>query len=396
MEYKKAVQYVEETINNVEETRKIVEKEKINQIWAAPVQGAEHLDLVRYSAEKFDNMGFNFMALGSPVELMEAYEFYTLSQMISTLKQTVPSKPIHLFGAGHPLTIPLAIALGCDMFDSASYMLYAKDKRYMHSKGTTKLEDLTYLPCCCEICTSFTAKELQQTNYQDLIVLLGKHNLYVLQYEVQSVKQAIIEGRLWEHLMNKAHSHPKLMEVLKLFKNLEFIENGTALYKDKAIFFNEPIDQYRPEAKQFRKMVYRFKKLENKKNIILFPETKIHPFYTTKEYIKLRNKFPEAEICTYNPYLGIIPSEISDLFPAAQNLSFLDVNDNIDDYPTFLEAFDNFLINNKNNLNKIIIFANRFMQNFLDEYKKPSQLKDIEVKIIEFEIHNTFLKNMNE
>jgi Queuine/archaeosine tRNA-ribosyltransferase len=51
-----------------------------------------------------------------------------LADMIGTLKSTVMSKPIHLFGAGHPLTIPLAVALGCDTFDSASYMLYARDE----------------------------------------------------------------------------------------------------------------------------------------------------------------------------------------------------------------------------------------------------------------------------
>ena len=84
-------------------------------------------------------MGFKFFALGSPVEVMEAYDFSILAQMIPAAKYTIPTKPIHLFGAGHPLTIPFVVALGCDMFDSASYILYAKDNRYMHTNGTSRL-----------------------------------------------------------------------------------------------------------------------------------------------------------------------------------------------------------------------------------------------------------------
>ena len=77
------------------------------------------------------------LALGSPVEFMESYEYRLLAQMIVSAKKQMPeSVPLHLFGAGHPLTIPFAIALGCDSFDSASYMLYAKKLRYITDENT--------------------------------------------------------------------------------------------------------------------------------------------------------------------------------------------------------------------------------------------------------------------
>jgi 7-cyano-7-deazaguanine tRNA-ribosyltransferase len=186
LEYNKAIEYVNQTISNVKETVEVIKNnrgnkdEEIKTIWAAPVQGAEHLDLVEQSAKLFDDMNFKLMALGSPVELMEAYEFTKLSEIIYTLKKTIPSKPIHLFGAGHPLTIPLAVALGCDMFDSASYILYAKDNRYMHSNGTSRLEEITYFPCSCPICNSFTPAELLETTEIDRIIQLSIHNLHVL------------------------------------------------------------------------------------------------------------------------------------------------------------------------------------------------------------------------
>lgn len=374
LNYQKAFQYVEETIVNVKDTIEIIKQNSNNsslpfdnQIdnnetnWVGPVQGAEHYDLIEYSADVFDKLGFNFMALGSPVELMEAYEFSTLVKMIATLKKVIPSKPIHLFGAGHPLTIPLAIALGCDTFDSASYMLYAKDDRYMHPNGTSRLDEISYLPCNCQICSRYNIEELLSVNKNDRTALLAKHNLSVLKTEVNSVKQAIMEGRLWEYLMIKAHAHPKLMKAVRTIRDLEYLEYGTQRYKNKAIYFTETIDQFRPEAKFFRKNVSEFK--STKDQLVLCPEACIHPFYTSREFIRMVNRFPQSQICTYNPYLGIIPAEISDLFPASQNLYTISTT-NIEEFPTFERSVSDFI--SKNSFKKTVIFTDEFMEKFMN------------------------------
>ena len=80
--------------------------------------------------------------------------------MIIAAKKNIPTSiPLHLFGAGHPLTIPLAVALGCDTFDSASYMLYAKHDRVITEDGTRRLEELEYF--------HLIAKYLQSTNLKN-------------------------------------------------------------------------------------------------------------------------------------------------------------------------------------------------------------------------------------
>jgi len=392
LEYNKAIEYVNQTISNVKETIEVIDKnndnkEEIKSIWAGPVQGAEHLDLVEQSAKIYDNLNFKLMALGSPVELMEAYEFTKLSEIIYTLKKTIPSKPIHLFGAGHPLTIPLAVALGCDIFDSASYILYAKDNRYMHSNGTTKLENITYFPCSCVVCNSFTPSELLEATEVDRIIQLSLHNLYVLKKEVNSVKQSILDGRLWEYIMSKAHNHPKLMDAVRLFKNFEYLEDGTPLYKDKAIYFNEPYDQYRPEAKRFRKLVKKYIINNKTKLVILYPEAKIHPFYTSKNFVKIKESLFDAEIFSYNPYLGIIPAEISDIFPASQNIISVE-NDSPTlalNYSTFIDAMKFFLKINQNK--KITIIANEFMKQIISHFHSQKNIKNIfnsNIKVIDY------------
>ena len=161
LDYERARDFVEETLLNAESTANMI-KDHLghrNQIAAdeisdmqrpisvGQIQGAEHLDLVKHSTEELAKIGFDFFALGSPVEVMEAYDFRLLAKMILTVKESIPNRPLHLFGAGHPLAISLfAVALGCDTLIS-SYILYARDNRYITPYGTAKLNELTYLPC---------------------------------------------------------------------------------------------------------------------------------------------------------------------------------------------------------------------------------------------------------
>ena len=338
LEYEKAKEYVAITLKNSLESLRAIGS-NTGAIWVAPVQGAEHFDLVEHSARELDTMGFEMMALGSPVELMEAYEFAVLARMIISAKKVIPAKPIHLFGAGHPLTIPLAIALGCDTFDSASYMLYAKDNRYMTPNGTVRLDELAYLSCQCPVCSSHTMQELHKMEMDKRTIEIAKHNLYILKAEVEAVKQAIVDGRLWEYVMQKARAHPKLMEAAQIFKDVEMLEDGTPLFKERAIFFYDPIDQHRPEAKRFRKTVAKFK--SSKKKLILCPEDEIHPFYSTTSYKNIVKKFPDAQVCSYSPFLGIIPAEISDVFPASHNLATRSCY-RLEDYPIFIESLKSF------------------------------------------------------
>ena len=114
MPEKKAKSYVDHTLKICKQTLGAAQRK--GQIWAGPIQGGEHEKLVKNSAKSLVKMGYEFLALGSPVEFMESYEYVKLAEMIISARRSIPdSSPMHLFGAGHPLTIALAVALGCDM-----------------------------------------------------------------------------------------------------------------------------------------------------------------------------------------------------------------------------------------------------------------------------------------
>ena len=148
---------VQETLRRAKDFFKIKTRNDI--LWVGPIQGGRHLDLVAKSAVEMGKLPFQIHALGSPTEVMENYRFDVLVDMIMTAKMNLPiERPLHLFGAGHTIMFSLAIALGCDSFDSAAYALYARENRYMTENGTWRLSELDYFPCQCPKCMNETPK----------------------------------------------------------------------------------------------------------------------------------------------------------------------------------------------------------------------------------------------
>ena len=319
---KKATKYVKHTLKVSKET--INESDRSDgQIWVGPIQGGEHFDLVKKSTKSLIDYGFEMLALGSPVEFMESYRYKLLAEMIITAKKQIPANiPLHLFGAGHPLTIPLAVAFGCDTFDSASYILYAKQGRYITEDRTSNISEMDYFSCQCEICSKNTPKEILSLDSKERVDSIAIHNLYSIKSELNRVKEAITEGRLWEYAIKKMRSHPKLFEAIDIMtKNSNFFLDTTPAFKDKAIFLFSREDQFRPEVLAYHHIVRKFSSSKSKNIICITRDTYKKPGYLSLEYSQLVEKFGDMhssiQFCHYNPLLGLIPIELSDLDPCA-------------------------------------------------------------------------------
>jgi len=310
---------------------------------------------------------------------MESYEYRLLAEMIVSAKKHIPTSiPLHLFGAGHPLTIPLAVALGCDTFDSASYMLYAKHDRVITEDGTRRLDELEYFPFDCEVSAKYTPKELLELKKDERIDKIALFNLYSIKAEVNRVKQAIREGRLWEYTMKKARSHPKLFETIDIFtKNTNFFIDSTPRFKQKAIFLFSKEDQFRPEILAFHDYVRKFR--TKKKILVITPDTNIKPAFVSKEYQILNSKFKDKEsiqFCNYNPFLGLIPIEISDIFPASHYV-MTRKEFNPEDFNLFLDTWKIFF--EKNNFEILYTPKNdqflKFLKKFTSKNIKKKSIK---------------------
>ena len=218
-------------------------------VWVGPVQGGLHHDLVAKSAKSLVKGGFQFLALGSPTQVMENYMFADLVRMVMSARREIPyATPLHLFGAGHPLTMSLAVALGCDTFDSASYVLFARTGRYMSRSGVMTLRSMKYLPCSCPVCARTSVKELLELDQHERTRRLSTHNLYVLREELEACKEAISEGRLWDLVEERSMAHPRLREAfLEMTKYSEDLLPGTPALKERGLFVRSAGDLLRPE-----------------------------------------------------------------------------------------------------------------------------------------------------
>ncbi len=198
------------------------------------------------------------------------------------------------------------------------------------------------------MCSKYTPDELRQLEVTEKINQLAIHNLYAIKLEVDKVKQAIHEGRLWEYVMKKARAHPKLFEMIEVMtNNYEFLGVTTPKFKEKAIFLYDKEDQFRPEVQAYHNMVRKFK--SKKKKLVITRESSSKPGYLSHQYIGLERKFKDfdsIQVCQYNPQLGLIPIEISDIFPAAHHeTSRIDFDPK--EFPTFEKTWRCFFDNNK-------------------------------------------------
>jgi 7-cyano-7-deazaguanine tRNA-ribosyltransferase len=327
---KHAERTVEETLKRAKQLFQIRTRDDI--LWVGPIQGGRYLDLVAKSASEMGALPFQIYALGSPTEVMKNYRFDVLVDMILTAKMNIPiEKPFHLFGAGHPFMFALAVALGCDLFDSAAYAIYAKQDRYMTETGTARLDELEYFPCQCPSCSGKTPKEVSERSSIERQVFLAEHNLYACLTEIKRIKQAIKEGRLWEHLELRAHGHPALLQALrKLRKYEKFIERYSPLVKPSGIFFFSSVGLPRPEVVRHKiRISERF--TPTGRILILMPQTKTKPFHRSKLYKKLakalRNikerEMTKIQVCFYEAPFGVVPIELDEVYPLSQHETVL-------------------------------------------------------------------------
>jgi len=249
----KAASDLLETERRLDEARKI----RGDSLLAGPIQGSTYPDLREAAARSLGEKGFDVYPVGGVVPLMESYRFIDLVDVVTASKKGLGSgAPVHLFGAGHPMIFALAAAMGCDIFDSAAYALYAREGRYLTCRGTWRLEEMKYLPCSCPICQSYTQEDLLDS--KDKIRLLAKHNLYISLQEIKVVKQSIRDGSLWELLESRCRSHPRMVDGFRRFSSMsEWLERLD--FSSKSTPFYLSIESAaRPEVIRYGSRIERF------------------------------------------------------------------------------------------------------------------------------------------
>ncbi len=331
-----------ETLNRAKEALSIISGEACrNTLWTLPIQGGIYLDVLSESAAKSVDLfyqGFSIFALGSPTTLLEQYLFDKVIDMIFTVRSKLPfAAPLHLFGAGHPLILPFAVALGVDLFDSASYILYAKDNRYITRRGTYRLEELDYAPCQCPICSKHSPKELLEMTKNERIRLLAMHNLYVIKEEINEIKQAIKEGRFWEYLEFKANAHPSTKKAFTtILKYVEYLYKHSPLSKPnaRAVLILSEYSIFNPRIVHAKRKMLS-EGIHSNKDVLIFLPYIFKEKYEVRDLIKSLTKEIDMNtqkigVYLYYPVIGAVPWELRHVYPYSQfELSLDKLTENI-------------------------------------------------------------------
>ena len=316
-EYRK--KFIVETIRRAEEAAKAgYVSPDSKTIWVGPIHGVPYPDLLEFSVDNMTKYPFGMYAVGSIVPLMESYQLIQLVKSAVVVKNRLPSRyPVHLFGAGHPSAFALFVLLGFDTFDSAAYALYAKENRYLSPYGTYHLKEMQYFPCDCPICTKYTPRELLEMDHMERQHLLAMHNLYVSMAEVRRIKQAILDGTLWQLVAERASSHPEIARAYRWLlsakkgKVYDFFEQFEPRFKRKGLMITRYEEFNLPIIKRYKEMILERAFIWSDKAIIATPEGS--------------NELPAligGQVFILSPVFGIIPREIRSVYPLFQHLCF--------------------------------------------------------------------------
>ena len=339
--FEEAKKEVNETIERAKKSTKI----KGKMLLACTVQGSIYPELRRKCAKAMKKIDADIHPIGGVVPLMEKQKYRELvTAIIASKKEIPPSRPVHLFGAGHPLVFPIAVALGCDLFDSAAYIKYAKDGRMIFPEGTFRLEEKEELPCSCRICSKYDVKELLKMEKDERTRCLAYHNLYQTFVEMKKVREAIREGSLWEMVERYATNHPFLMDAMEVLKKQKkWLEKWERISKKRAFMYTGRYSFHRPIVYRFHKRLMERYSFSYSTSFLF--EEKGKPFTS---YLPIIKRLKAN--CIISSPLGFIPAELEDVYPVSQSV-----------FPSSLDSESKRIVSN---------FNKKFMERFPQLTKK--------------------------
>ena len=288
----------ESELNITEERLREAAGLKRDALLAGPVQGSTYPDLRERAGRFARELGFDLYPIGGVVPLMEAYRFRDLVDVVVSAKKGLGSGvPVHLFGAGHPMIFALAAAMGCDLFDSAAYALYAREGRYLTVQGTRKLEEMKHLPCSCPVCLKYTQQELMDSPQRSRE--LARHNLYVSLQEIKLVRQSIRDGSLWDLMETRCRSHPRMLDGLKQLASYGDWLEGLDSASKSTFFYLSPESASRPEVIRHGR---RIERISLKGEVLITDDPNANP----SGYDNVLN---------FKPPFGPYPTQLSETYP---------------------------------------------------------------------------------
>jgi 7-cyano-7-deazaguanine tRNA-ribosyltransferase len=284
-----------------------------DSIIAGPIQGSIYPDLRRESAKLMSEA--SYLPIGGVVPLLESYRYNDLVNIIINSKLNSDfSKPIHLFGGGHPMFFAFSVLLGVDIFDSASYIKYAKDNRVLYTEGTRNLKEIRDFPEWSPLFNKYSPVELIKADEKTRLKLLSLHNLKAIFNEITEIKERIYENTLYQYVEEKSMAHPALYKAY-----IEMLDHNLDPYwnislKSPLYFFNS--STYK---NTFIKRLVKFTEnhiMNGKKTILISYKEWRHGFPVSDDILRSYETTDYNFLIEWNDIF--IPMELENTYPVSQ------------------------------------------------------------------------------
>lgn len=326
VEREKAEEDLKITLERAKEAVEFKKENNIEMLLNSVVQGSTFMDLRQKCASELSKLDADLYPIGAVVPLMESYHYKELVDVVMNSMMYLPENTArHLMGAGHPMIFALAVAMGCDLFDSAAYILYAEDDRLLSTRGTFKLENLQEMPCSCEVCSKYTPDDLRAMPKKQRRDLIAQHNLHVSFAELRLIRQAIYEGSLMELVEERCRAHPALLDAVRQLSNYsDDFEKYDPRSKKSAFFYTGAESLKRSEVLRHQQKMMEMPK---KRDLVVLPPSRkpYSKFISGKlgEFYVYGNKGEfdgeNTDFMVLDVPFGLIPLEVDELYPLSQS-----------------------------------------------------------------------------
>ena len=341
---------VETTIERAEPSINAAEGMMLN----GPIQGGLEWDLRQRSAQQMSKYDFAIHPIGGIVPIMEQHRYLELTKiMLASIPHLPASRPVHLFGCGHPMLFPMAIALGADLFDSAAYALFAKDDRLLLPWGTVKLENLEYWPLLTPSLHGWTPSQVRDLGKEERTALLARFNMDVTVAELNRCRQAVKDGTIWELTEMRSHQHPALREAYQWLITApsekfglhnedglvlsesdasrehgseygiwegawEWVIDSTSQQRDGGVSWLGPESHERPWVEVARRLLHSRWRTSTQSEEVLILHGRSGPWRDRIGNIvcRIKAKMPDLEVLIQTPF-GLLPWSLEDVNPFA-------------------------------------------------------------------------------
>jgi len=283
---------------------------------AVPVQGGPHVDLRAASAREASRLG-DVLAIGGVVPLLEQYRFVELVRQLAAARpELTPAAPVHLFGAGHPMTFAFAALFGVDLVDSSAYQKFARRGRLLLPEGTVALDEVAEATCHCFLCAELSLPLVARLPPEERERRLAFHNLLTSAEEMARVRQAIRDGTLWELAERRAVAHPSLRAGLEEARRHPEIFLPTEPESRRAFREVDRSSRDRPSVLRFHRRLEEYRARRPAARPI--GRIGLRPEYLRN--VPLEDRSGQPIVWEMATPLGPVPVELTDLYPVGPYL----------------------------------------------------------------------------